>query len=182
MASLLVTRWSLSSLVFLRDVAYACLCPCLSVPMSLSLCVFVSVSLSLSLCPRLYPRSGRTRRWCLPCSTHLSPAFFPGVRVLVVVLVAVEVIVVGLLFLLLILVVLLFTEPSVDAIVVSLSLSSQTSSLLCSSICSLLGRPCSRRWCKPCSVSVSGSFSASLCLWLSPHLPLSLSLRLSHGP
>ena len=79
-ASLLVTRWSLSSLVFLRDVAYACLCPCLSVPMSLSLCVFVSVSLSLSLCPRLYPRSGRTRRWCLPCSTHLSPAVFPGVR------------------------------------------------------------------------------------------------------
>ena len=44
-------------------------------------------------------------------------------RVLVVALVAVEVIVVGLLFLLLILVVLLFTEPSVDAIVVSLSLS-----------------------------------------------------------
>ena len=43
-------------------------------------------------------------------------------RVLVVALVAVEVIVVGLLFLLLILVVLLFTEPSVDAIVVSLSL------------------------------------------------------------
>ena len=58
---------------------------------------------------------------------HLSPAVSPGVRVLeawdVVVLVAVDVIVVGLLILLLILVVLLFTEPSVDAIVVSLSLS-----------------------------------------------------------
>ena len=44
-------------------------------------------------------------------------------RVLVVALVAIEVIVVGLLILLLILVVLLFTEPSVDAIGVSLSLS-----------------------------------------------------------
>ena len=74
----------------------------------------MSVSLSLS--------SGRPGRWRLPCSTQLSPAVSPGVRVLeawdVVVLVAVDVIVVGLLFLLLILVVLLFTEPSVDAIVV----------------------------------------------------------------
>ena len=95
-----------------------------SVSLSLSLCVSMSVSLShsLCLCPRLYPRSGCTRRWRPPCSIHLSPAISHGVRVLeawdVVVLVAVDVIVVGLLFLLLILVVLLVTEPSVDAIVV----------------------------------------------------------------
>ena len=91
------------------------------------MCLCLCLGLSLCLCPRLYPRSGRTGRWRLPCSTHLSPAVSPGVRVLeawdVVVLVAVDIIVVGLLFLLLILVVLLFTEPSVDAIVVSLPLS-----------------------------------------------------------
>ena len=147
--------------------------------LSLSLCVLcLCLCLSLSVSVHVYPRSGRTGRWRLPCSTHLSPAVSLGVRVLeawdVVVLVAVDIAVVGLFFLLLIFVVLLFTEPSIDAIVAccrrryvgspSLSVSSQTSSLLCSSICSLLGRPCSRRWCKPCSVSVSGSFSASLSL------------------
>ena len=148
------------------------------------------------LCLRLFPRSGCIGLWRLPCSTNLSRTVSPGMRVLeawdVVVLVAVDIAVVGLFFLILIFVVLLCTEPSIDAIVAccrrryvgspSLSVSSQTSSLLCSSICSLLGRPCSRRWRKPCSVSVSGSLSASLCLWLSLHLPLSLSLCLSHGP
>ena len=178
---MLVTRWSLSSLVFVRDVAYACLCLCLSVPMSLSLCVFVSVSLSLSLCPRLYPRSGHTKRWRLPCSTHLSPAFFPEVRVLVVALVAVEVIVVGLLFLLLILIVLLFAEPSVDAIVVSLPLSLFRPLPSCARLSVLswaghvLGDGASR------VLSLSPAPSLPLCLWLSLHLPLSLSLRLSHG-
>ena len=156
-----------------------------SVSLSLCLCLYVCLCLclclSLSLCPRLYPRSGHTRRWCLPCSTHLSPAFFPEVRVLVVALVAVEVIVVGLLFLLLILVVLLFTEPSVDAIVVSLPLSLFRPLPSCARLSVLswaghvLGDGASR------VLSLSPAPSLPLCLWLSLHLPLSLSLRLSHG-
>ena len=85
------------------------------------MCLCLCLCLSLCLCPRLYPRSGRTGRWRLPCSTHLSPAVSPGVRVLeawdVVVLVAVDIADVGLFFLLLIFVVLLFTEPSIHAIV-----------------------------------------------------------------
>ena len=185
--------------------------------LSLCLPLYLSPSVSVStyvyfcfsffcLCLRLFLRSGCIGRWRLPCSTNLSPAVSPGMRVLeawdVVVLVAVDIAVVGLFFLLLIFVVLLFTEPSIDAIVaccrrryvdsLSLSLLRPLPSCALTSVLSwpghVLGDGASRvlsiqlLLCLSLSLAVSASASVFVLVSISRPLSVDLSLPLSLSP